>query len=119
RPAPGGRAGHCPVGTGGAGARTQVLRHHAGRPRAAADGSGRLDTVHGAPRCVARGDEEYHVNRQQYLGELTERLFSRGVPPEQTREIVAEVESHLIDSGDDPIETFGLPDSYAASVVAG
>ncbi len=59
------------------------------------------------------------MNRQQYLGELTERLFSRGVPPEQTREIVAEVESHLIDSGDDPIETFGLPDSYAASVVAG
>jgi hypothetical protein len=59
------------------------------------------------------------MNRQQYLDELTERLFSRGVPTGQTKEIVAEVESHLIDSGDDAVETFGVPDSYAASVVPG
>lgn len=59
------------------------------------------------------------MNQEQYLDELRERLFSRGAPPDQAQEIVAEVESHLAVSGEDPVDAFGLPDRYAASVLPG
>jgi len=59
------------------------------------------------------------MNRQEYLDELRERLFVYGAPEPRSAEIVAEVESHLVESGEDPVEAFGLPDRYAANVLLG
>jgi hypothetical protein len=59
------------------------------------------------------------MNRSIYLQELRERLYFRGATRQQANEIVAEVDSHLAESGEDPVEAFGTPDRYAALLLRG
>lgn len=49
-----------------------------------------------------------------YRGDLILALRMRDVPGDRIGEIVAEVESHVADSGEDPCEAFGPPEQYAA-----
>jgi hypothetical protein len=49
-----------------------------------------------------------------YRRELVQALRAGNVPPEQIGEIVAEVESHVADTGEDPREAFGPAREYAA-----
>ncbi|MBN1094265.1 hypothetical protein JKP75_17945 [Blastococcus sp. TML/M2B] len=51
-----------------------------------------------------------------YRGDLILALRMRDIPGDRIGEIVAEVESHVADSGEDPREAFGPPQEYAASV---
>ena len=51
--------------------------------------------------------------REQYAAELTEILELRGVPAEAIAQIVREVESHAVESGEDPVGEFGTPSDYA------
>jgi hypothetical protein len=51
-----------------------------------------------------------------YRRELILALRMREVPGDRIGEIVAEVESHLADTGEDPREAFGPAKEYAASV---
>ena len=46
--------------------------------------------------------------------ELVQALRLHDVPPERIGEIVAEVESHVADTGEDPREAFGPARDYAA-----
>jgi len=48
-----------------------------------------------------------------YVTELTEELSLRDVPPEAAERIVREVGSHLAESGEDPIQSFGTVKHYA------
>lgn len=50
-----------------------------------------------------------------YRSDLVLALRMRDVPGDRIGEIVAEVESHVADSGEDPREAFGAPEEYAAS----
>jgi len=50
---------------------------------------------------------------EAYLGELAASLQVRGADSARTSEAVAEVESHLAESGEAPVEAFGPPDEYA------
>ena len=49
-----------------------------------------------------------------YRRELVPALRAANVPPERIGEIVAEVESHVADTGEDPREAFGPARDYAA-----
>jgi hypothetical protein len=49
-----------------------------------------------------------------YRRELVQALRAGNVPPERIGEIVAEVESHVADTGEDPREAFGPAREYAA-----
>ena len=49
-----------------------------------------------------------------YRRELVQALRLRDVAPERIGEIVAEVESHVADTGEDPREAFGPAREYAA-----
>jgi hypothetical protein len=49
-----------------------------------------------------------------YRRELVQALRTGNVPPERIGEIVAEVESHVADTGEDPREAFGPAREYAA-----
>jgi hypothetical protein len=49
-----------------------------------------------------------------YRRELVPALRAGNVPPERIGEIVAEVESHVADTGEDPREAFGPARDYAA-----
>lgn len=53
-----------------------------------------------------------------YLEQLSACLQRYGLESSQIGEIVAEVESHLRESGEDPLEAFGVPDAYAEERVA-
>ena len=48
-----------------------------------------------------------------YVTELTEELSLRDVPTEAAERIVREVSSHLAESGEDPIQSFGTVTRYA------
>jgi len=48
-----------------------------------------------------------------YVTELTEELSLRDVPTEAAERIVREVSSHLAESGEDPIQSFGTVKRYA------
>ena len=50
---------------------------------------------------------------EQYASDLAEALDVRDVPAEAARQIVREVESHLAESGEDPVEAFGPVSRYA------
>jgi len=50
---------------------------------------------------------------ETYLERLAERLQRYGVETAQIGEIIAEVESHLAESGEDAVEAFGPPEAYA------
>jgi hypothetical protein len=51
-----------------------------------------------------------------YRRDLMLACGGRHVPGDRIGEIVAEVESHVADTGEDPVAAFGLPKEYAASV---
>jgi len=51
-----------------------------------------------------------------YGQSLVLHLRLQEVPPDRIGEIVAEVESHVADTGEDPVEAFGTPREYAASL---
>ena len=51
-----------------------------------------------------------------YRRDLMLALRARHVPGDRIGEIVAEVESHVADTGEDPVDAFGSPKEYAASV---
>ena len=50
---------------------------------------------------------------EQYASDLAEALDVRDVPAEAARQIVREVQSHLAESGEDPVEAFGPVSRYA------
>ncbi|GAA1887467.1 hypothetical protein GCM10009715_36910 [Paeniglutamicibacter psychrophenolicus] len=50
---------------------------------------------------------------EEYSDELREALEFRDVPVEAIEQIVREVESHVVDSGEDPVIAFGPPSEYA------
>lgn len=50
---------------------------------------------------------------EAYLSELAASLQARGADSARMSEAVAEVEVHLAESGEDPLEAFGPPDEYA------
>jgi hypothetical protein len=50
-----------------------------------------------------------------YRRDLIVALRLRNVPPARVGEIVAEVESHVAETGEDPREAFGAPREYAES----
>ena len=54
------------------------------------------------------------TSTDSYRRELVTALRMRHVPPERIGEIVAEVESHVADTGEDPREAFGPARDYAA-----
>ena len=56
------------------------------------------------------GDTE---KSNDYVTELAEELSLRDVPPEAADRIVREVSSHLAESGEDPIQSFGTVHRYA------
>lgn len=53
------------------------------------------------------------TNAETYRRELVVALRLRDVPADRVGEIVAEVESHVADTGEDPVEAFGPPKEYA------
>jgi hypothetical protein len=53
-----------------------------------------------------------------YRRDLIVALRLRDVPGDRIGEIVAEVESHLADTGEDPVDAFGPAREYAAGLTA-
>ena len=58
------------------------------------------------------------MNRETYLGELTAHLQCRGVSEKRIAEIIAEVENHLHESGEQSKEAFGPAAAYAEKMAA-
>lgn len=50
---------------------------------------------------------------EQYSEELREVLEFRDIPVDAIEQIVREVESHVVESGEDPLIAFGSPHEYA------
>lgn len=59
------------------------------------------------------------MKQDQYFSELRQRLIFHGASWRRAAEILAEARSHLADSGEDPVDAFGTPEEYAASVLRG
>lgn len=57
------------------------------------------------------------MNVEAYMSELAASLQMRGADSARTSEAVAEVQSHLSESGEDPVEAFGSPDEYAEQLL--
>ena len=53
---------------------------------------------------------------ETYVRQLLTALRTREVPAARIAEVVAEVESHLAETGEDPVDAFGAPREYAAAV---
>ncbi|MEO6880363.1 MAG: hypothetical protein ABI181_05330 [Mycobacteriaceae bacterium] len=53
-----------------------------------------------------------------YNDQLLVFLRWRGVPGPQIAEVLAEVDSHVTETGEDPREAFGEPKAYAADIAA-
>ena len=53
---------------------------------------------------------------ETYVRRLLTALRTHEVPSERIAEVVAEVESHLAETGEDPVVAFGTPRVYAAAV---
>lgn len=58
------------------------------------------------------------TSHDAYREELLLALRMRDVPGSRIGEVLAETDSHLADSGEDPIEAFGPAKAYAAQVAA-
>jgi uncharacterized membrane protein YhdT len=54
-----------------------------------------------------------------YRRVLVATLRMRGVPGDRIGDIVAEVESHVAETGESPVEAFGPPGDYAVTVAPG
>lgn len=50
---------------------------------------------------------------EEYAADLREILELRDVPAEAATQIVREVQSHVAESGEDPVAAFGTPGEYA------
>lgn len=55
----------------------------------------------------------------RYRQDLIQALRLKDVPGDRIGEAVAEVESHVADTGEDPVEAFGPAKEYAATLAAG
>lgn len=53
------------------------------------------------------------MKRETYLSDLAAELECRGVSEEHIGKIIAEVEDHLVESGESPTESFGSCAEYA------
>lgn len=53
---------------------------------------------------------------EKYTNDLLLALRVRELPGDRIGEVLAEVESHVADTGEDPYETFGSPRRYAQSI---
>ena len=53
-----------------------------------------------------------------YLEQLGRALRRRGLEPSRTAEVVGEVADHLAESGERPVDAFGDPEQYAATLLA-
>lgn len=53
-----------------------------------------------------------------YLRELRAQLRAHGIAPDDTEEIIREAESHLVESGGDPVDVLGTVEEFAAAVVS-
>ncbi len=56
------------------------------------------------------------MNTSKYTGDLLVALRLRDVPSERIGQIIAEVESHVADTGEDPQTAFGKAREYAKAV---
>jgi hypothetical protein len=56
------------------------------------------------------------VDTSSYRRDLVLALRARHVPGDRIGEIVAEVESHVSETGEEPTEAFGAPADYAATI---
>jgi len=62
-------------------------------------------------------DTTRHTSAADYTQRLILALRLHEVPGDRIGEIVAEVQSHVADTGEDPVDAFGSPRAYAASLV--
>ncbi len=53
------------------------------------------------------------MTRESYLSDLAAELHRRGVAEDQIHSIITEVESHLQESGEQPVDAFGTAAQYA------
>src|SRR6185312_7740768 len=97
------------------GARPQVLHRHRRRHDGAEGAGRRVDHVH---RAGHRPDHrrEHRVTTEEYRYHLVAALRTYRVPAARIGEAVAEVESHLADTGEDPVDAFGEPADYARAL---
>jgi ABC-2 type transport system ATP-binding protein len=58
------------------------------------------------------------VSERAWLAELDAELRRRGVDPDVARQVMAEAQAHLFDSGQEPLAVFGTPAAYAGAVAA-
>ncbi len=56
------------------------------------------------------------MNREKYLSDLAAHLQQRGLVDQRINDIVTEVENHLTDSGEAPLDAFGPVDQYAEKI---
>ncbi|SFT82404.1 hypothetical protein SAMN04487904_109143 [Actinopolyspora lacussalsi subsp. righensis] len=56
------------------------------------------------------------VSSEKYRNELMFALRMREVPGDRVGDVLAEVESHVAETGQDPVEAFGTPGEYAVRV---
>lgn len=61
---------------------------------------------------------ESNVEARRYVDDLAFQLRLRDVPGERVGQILAEVQSHLDDSGESPADAFGPPAEYAKTLAA-
>lgn len=57
---------------------------------------------------------QHGTSLKDYTQALTTQLRLRKVPGDRIGQVVAEVESHVRETGEDPVEAFGQPGSYSA-----
>ena len=62
---------------------------------------------------------QHGTSLKDYTKALTTQLRLRRVPGKVIGQIVAEVESHVRETGEDPVEVFGQPGSYSAQYSGG
>jgi hypothetical protein len=55
---------------------------------------------------------------KKYRDELIGALRVHEISGERVGEVLAEVEAHVVETGEDPVEAFGKPSEYAAQVAA-
>jgi len=62
---------------------------------------------------------QHGTSLKDYTEALTIQLRLREIPGRMIGQIVAEVESHVRETGEDPVEAFGQPGSYSAQFAPG
>ena len=62
---------------------------------------------------------QHGTSLRDYTQALTIQLRLREIPGRMIGQIVAEVESHVRETGEDPVEAFGQPGSYSAQFAPG